>query len=86
MQKKFGTDAIAPTSIPTRFGYEFVGWHPDKNVNWFNSSYASLDKDVIRTKPDWWNQDIIRPGQKLTAENFDKKFSITGSNVILYSI
>lgn len=86
MQKKFGTDAIAPTSIPTRFGYEFVGWHPDKNVNWFNSTYSSLDKDVIRTKPDWWNQDIIRPGQKLTVENFDKKFSITGSNVILYSI
>ena len=86
MQKKFGTDAIAPTAIPTRFGYEFVGWHPDKNVNWFNSSYASLDKDVIRTKSDWWNQDIIRPGQKLTVENFDKKFSITGSNVILYSI
>lgn len=86
MQKKFGTDAITPTSIPTRFGYEFVGWHPDKNVNWFNSSYSSLDKDVIRTKSDWWNQDIIRPGQKLTVENFDKKFSITGSNVILYSI
>lgn len=86
MQKKFGTDAIAPTAIPTRFGYEFVGWHPDKNVNWFNSSYSSLDKDVIRTKSDWWNQDIIRPGQKLTVENFDKKFSITGSNVILYSI
>ena len=86
MQKKFGTDAIAPTSIPTRFGYEFVGWHPDKNVNWFNSAYSPLDKDVIRTKPDWWNQDIIRPGQKLTAENFDKKYSITGSNVILYSI
>lgn len=86
MQKKFGTDAIAPTAIPTRFGYEFVGWHPDKNINWFNSAYSSLDKDVIRTKPDWWNQDIIRPGQKLTVENFDKKFSITGSNVILYSI
>lgn len=86
MQKKFGTDAIAPTATPTRFGYEFVGWHPDKNVNWFNSSYSSLDKDVIRTKSDWWNQDIIRPGQKLTVENFDKKFSITGSNVILYSI
>ena len=86
MQKKFGTDEITPTSIPTRFGYEFVGWHPDKNVNWFNSSYSSLDKDVIRTKSDWWNQDIIRPGQKLTVENFDKKFSITGSNVILYSI
>ena len=86
MQKKFGTDAIAPTATPTRLGYEFVGWHPDKNVNWFNSSYSSLDKDVIRTKSDWWNQDIIRPGQKLTVENFDKKFSITGSNVILYSI
>ena len=86
MQKKFGTDAIAPTAIPTRFGYEFVGWHPDKNVSWFNSAYSSLDKDVIRTKSDWWNQDIIRPGQKLTVENFDKKFSITGSNVILYSI
>ena len=86
MQKKFGTDAIAPTAIPTRFGYEFVGWHPDKNVSWFNSAYSSLDKDVIRTKSDWWNQDIIRPGQKLTTENFDKKFSITGSNVILYSI
>ena len=86
MQKKFGTDTIAPTSIPVRFGYEFVGWHPDKSVNWYNSAYSSLEKDVIRTKADWWNPDIVRPGQKLTVENFDKKYSITGANVILYSI
>lgn len=86
LQKKFGTDAIAPTSIPVRFGYEFVGWHPDKSINWYNSAYSSLEKDVIRTKADWWNPNIVRPGQKLTVENFDKKFSITGANVVLYSI
>lgn len=33
IQKKFGTKEVAPTVIPTRFGYEFVGWHTNKDIS-----------------------------------------------------
>ena len=77
---------MAPTVIPTRFGYEFVGWHTNKDIGWFNPRYSNLDKGDIRKQSDWWNPAIIRPGQEMTTENFDKVFSVNGSNVILYTI
>ena len=86
IQKKFGTKEVAPTVIPTRFGYEFVGWHTNKDIGWFNPRYSNLDKGDIRKQSDWWNPAIIRPGQEMTTENFDKVFSVNGSNVILYTI